>query len=90
MFLLINKLLLFILIGGAASGKKVVSAENVDLGSPRAAKLSARQLETEYDNHDDYDDMQDPDVHQSNDRPIKPKASSNYNDRDPEIEPFGN
>lgn len=69
------------MLGGSSSGKKVVSSENMDLGSPRGAKLSARQQEPQYDDHEnqdgDYEDemQQESDypVHQSNDRPIKSK-----------------
>jgi hypothetical protein len=69
--------------GGINSGKKVVSSEPVDLGSPREAKLSARQLD--YD--DQYDDQEAD--YGNGDRPIRPKPTVDYNDRDPEIEPIG-
>lgn len=69
-------------LGAQTSGKKVVSSEAVDLGSPRGAKLSARQQYEE-------DEDEDSDYVGSNDRPIRPKATTDYNDRDPEIEPMG-
>jgi CRISPR/Cas system-associated protein Cas5 (RAMP superfamily) len=71
--------------GGINSGKKVVSSEAVDLGSPRReAKLSARQ--PEYDDQGEEDDQEDDFA--NGDRPIRPKATVDYNDRDPEIEPI--
>jgi hypothetical protein len=54
----------------------------MDLGSPRGGgvKLSARQPVYDEEEEDQYED---------GDRPIRPKQTTDYNDRDPEIEPMG-
>jgi hypothetical protein len=67
--------------GGANAEKKVVSSESMDLGTPRGAKLSARQPV--------YEDEEGSDQFEDGERPIRPKQTTDYNDRDPEIEPMG-